>query len=159
MNIKVAGKDDEDKVLQLMKEFMEYYREKHPEWGSSPFLSREELLWSFHDALKNPQTAAFILVEEEDEPIAISSITFWYGMNMQDTVITIDDLYVKNKWRNLGVGSRIVEFVVEMGRRMGFSLIEVMLEDRDTRAEEFCKKLGFRKTENHRYQKKIKLAV
>lgn len=160
MNIKVAGKQDEFKIATLMKEFMDYYRKKHPKWGKCSIMSTEELLWSFHDALENPHTAAFILVEEDNEPVAISTLTFWHGMNTKDTVITIDDLYVRSQWRQHGVGSKIVDYVVDMGRKMGYSTIEVILdEDKNSGAEKFCRKMGFQKTEKDRFQKKIKVAV
>jgi GNAT superfamily N-acetyltransferase len=91
--------------------------------------------------------AHVVLVAEEDEEIVgFVNTHFRPQLHHLAAVGTIDELVVDEDWRGRRIGERLVEEVLEEGRRRGADVMEVTTHNRRERARAFYRRCGFEAT-------------
>ena len=88
-----------------------------------------------------------MLVAEEDGAVAgFVNANFRTQLHHLAPVGTIDELVVDEGRRGCGIGERLVEAVLEEGRRRGADTVEVTTHERREQARAFYRRCGFEAT-------------
>jgi ribosomal protein S18 acetylase RimI-like enzyme len=91
--------------------------------------------------------AHFVLVaEEEGRVVGFVDANFRLQLHHLAPVGTIDELVVDEARRGRRIGERLVEAVLEEGRRRGADTVEVSTNERRERARAFYRRCGFEAT-------------
>jgi ribosomal protein S18 acetylase RimI-like enzyme len=97
------------------------------------------------ELLRDP--AHLVLVAEEDgRVVGYVNANFRPQLHHLAPVGTIDELVVDEGFRGRRIGERLVEAVLEEGRRRGADVVEVATHERRERARAFYRRCGFEAT-------------
>ncbi len=93
----------------------------------------------------DPIFSAFLAESASGEPIAVMTLAECASIYAKGRFAEIMELYVAPAWRSAGVGERLVAHACALGKRKGWTRIEVGAPDvpRWTRTVTFYKRLGF----------------
>ena len=64
-------------------------------------------------------------------------------------IVEISDLVVGHGWQSQGVGTAIIQHLLDMAREAGFGRVEVGVAEANTRAYSLYQRLGFTRLESH----------
>jgi GNAT superfamily N-acetyltransferase len=130
--IRAARADDAEALAPLLDQL------GYPFAGAEVARALGELL---HDP------AHLVLVAEEDgRVVGYVNTNFRPQLHHLAPVGTIDELVVDEGFRGRRIGERLVEAVLEEGRRRGADTVEVTTHERRERARRFYKRCGFEAT-------------
>ena len=97
------------------------------------------------EVLADPAHVALV-AEEDGEVVGYVNANFRPQLHHLAPVGTIDELVVDEAARGRGIGQRLVEAVLEEGRRRGADVVEVTTHERRERARAFYRRCGFEAT-------------
>ncbi len=83
------------------------------------------------------------VAECSGEIVGFISLTFDMGLSEAGKVVVIDELVVREKRRNNGVGSALVEYAIRHAKLTGCCLVELATSFRREDAHRFYEKNGF----------------
>ena len=87
-----------------------------------------------------------LVAEEDEEVVGFVNAHFRPQLHHLAPVGTIDELVVDRDRRRRRIGERLVEEVLEEGRRRGADVVEVTTHNRRERARAFYRRCGFEAT-------------
>jgi GNAT superfamily N-acetyltransferase len=96
------------------------------------------------ELLRDP--AHFVLVAQDGAVVGYVNANFRTQLHHLAPVGTIDELVVDEGRRGRRIGERLVEAVLEEGRRRGADTVEVTTHERRERARVFYRRCGFEAT-------------
>ena len=105
--------------------------------------------------------ATFLMIKIKDYKVVTGKKLTFYDGNIEKgwayaiiwnrtpnkKVLSVQDVFVKEEYRGLGIGKKLIESIVTFGE-MDNAIYKIILECSDTNVE-FYEKLGFRLHENH----------
>ncbi len=97
---------------------------------------------ALHAVLVDPAHVVLLAVDG-DRAVGYVNVNFRLQLHHAGEVATIDELIVSAACRGEGVGTRLVEEVVEIARRRGTDVVEVSSNVRRDAAHRFYERLGF----------------
>lgn len=129
-NITPITEKDFDELILLFKEFSIF--EKSPE---KMINSKEKM------TLEKDYIHGFIARDKNDEIIGYATCFFtyhtWIGKSLY-----MDDLYVREKYRGKGVGSRLIKKVIAFAKEKECNKLRWQVSNWNASAIEFYKKIG-----------------
>ena len=84
------------------------------------------------------------LISHENEAIGYIVVTFGYSLEYHGRDAFIDELFVTASYRNQGVGTKAIEFVLEMCPELGIHALHLEVERTNTAGQALCRKFGFK---------------
>ncbi|AGC43228.1 acetyltransferase [Myxococcus stipitatus DSM 14675] len=131
--VRVATAEDAPLLLSLLREFAEYQGLGQYMRATEPRL-REALA-------AQPPMLRGALVEGPDGVVGFASYTVDFMPWVDSRVLRLDDLYVRQSARGLGLGLALMRHLAEVGSAEGVSVRWEMYPDNDS-ARAFYKRLG-----------------
>jgi GNAT superfamily N-acetyltransferase len=128
--IRLATENDFGKIHALNRQFADFI--KTPE--------KFKITVAQMKAEKN--LFKMLVLEDEDGEIIGFATTFIAWYSWVGKTFYLDDIYVKEKFRHLGLGSKIMEEVIKMAREAGCKKIRWQVSEWNANAINFYKKLG-----------------
>ena len=133
MTIRKMTKDDKEVVLSMEKDL-----------NNSPAVDEaapiEVIRRSFNDATgDNPNLVGYIF-EENDNVLGFAYLTFYYSCEVARNVVMIEELFVKDEYRSLGVGTKFFSWLYKKYPKDIRFKLEVT---RNNRASNLYKRCGF----------------
>ncbi len=131
-NIKIRKAEESDfpAMISLFREFAEF--QKHPERMQNTVAHmREEKDYIF----------AFLALSEPGEIIAYACYSYTYH-TWSGKSIYLDDLYVKPRYRKIGLGKRLLEKVIDEAKRENCHKVRWQVSHWNKNAQEFYKSMG-----------------
>lgn len=135
MNIKIRNinKQDKKEILEMMRIF---YTSDAVYTNGSEEIFNEDIDNCIND---NPYVEGFVF--EKDNIIqGYAMIAKSFSTEFGKSCIWIEDLYIKDEYRGLGIGSSFFKFIEE---KYPHALFRLEVEDYNTRAVNVYKKCGF----------------
>jgi GNAT superfamily N-acetyltransferase len=133
---RLATADDAEQVARLLHDFNTEFDTPSP--GVDVLAGRLRVL------LAGDETIAIVAGAP---PVSVALITerpnVWYA----GRVALLDEMYVVPDLRGQGIGSTVVEHLIELSRRRGVALIEINVDEGDVDAQRFYERHGFSATE------------
>jgi GNAT superfamily N-acetyltransferase len=150
IKIRRANPDDLENIIQLITLLAEFDR-------SLAYLriNKEEL----REALftEQPKTNA-LLAEYDGKTVGIATYYFTYSTFITKPGIWLDDLYILENYRNLGVGKALIEELRLIAKQNNCGRIDWMVARDNSHGIEFYEKLGakiFEEVRHARFEQSV----
>ena len=115
-----------------------------------PF-SAEILGSAIEEMLRRSDLGLFLIAKKDNHEIGFAAISYAWTLEHGGKSAWLDELYVLPEHRGMGVGSLLVEKVVEEAQREGCRAIDLEVEDEHRRAERLYERKGFEKLRRSRW--------
>ena len=125
---------DEPALLELMREF---YQE-----GRIPFEERAART-ALRGVLADPAHGRALLIEVEGAVAGYLAICFGWSLEFHGRDAFLDELYVRERFRGRGIGTRALEVAAEVCRTSGVRALHLEVERSNTRAQSVYRRTGF----------------
>lgn len=106
-------------------------------WPNRPFLTIFNLISRTNRNAADGRGLGLVVVGEDDVPLAYGQFTLW------PTCAEISDLVVTEPLRGQGVGTALIQMLVQRARALGATAFEIGVAMDNTRAAELYRRLGF----------------
>lgn len=141
--IKQATIHDLEEVAELFNAYRMFYKQSSDVEGARHFLS---------ERLKHQESIIFIAVEvEHNKQIGFTQLyPSFSSISMQRSYI-LNDLYVYESYRNLGVGKKLLEAAENYTRQMKVKGIELTTGIENETAQRLYENYGYKKLKEYEY--------
>lgn len=130
-----ATRADVGSVLDLLEEY-------HRQEGLRGH-SRDRIRSVLEDLFEIPNRGRVVLAEDEGEVIGYALVVRRPSFEWASDVAVIDEIFVKGKARERGVGRRMITFVEEYAAVEGLPSITLEVSVLNVSAREFYRSVGF----------------
>lgn len=83
------------------------------------------------------------LIYGGDEVIGYVVLTLGYSLEFAGRDALIDELYILEEYRGVGVGTKVLEFLTEFCNSLGIKAIHLVVERKNNTAHSLYRKMGF----------------
>lgn len=96
------------------------------------------------ELLAGPSTAAILAGRPA---VAVALVTFRPNVWYEGPVALLDELYVRPDLRDQGIGTAVIQHLLDLAAERGVDLIEINVDEGDVDTQRFYERHGFRTTE------------
>lgn len=132
-NLRLATIEDTELVLDFIKELAEY------EHMSDQVVATPALL---KDTIFVQKKAEVIIAEHEGKPVGFALFFHNYSTFLGRPGIYLEDLYVKESMRGMGLGTRILTYLARLATERGCGRLEWACLDWNEPSIQFYKQMG-----------------
>lgn len=143
--------EDEKVYVELNKEFMEFEIRDASFWNDTNDAAYEQFAHTFHEALEHPELVTLFMIEMDNQIIGFMNLMTIYSIWSHGKALILDDLFIKPKHQNKGVGRSSLDFVESFAREQGYKRLQFFSEKSNEGAYAFYTRLGFEPTEMYFY--------
>ena len=143
MNIQIrhANKNDYESVIRIMSQV----QDMHVEWRPDIYKPNENLISEdvFEKIIEN---GTFYVAEENGIVVGVLEIVFRHvesPSHVTRDFIFIDSMAIDEKYRGMGIGHQMFDFLKELKKEKSLDGIELQVNARNYAAYEMYKKYGF----------------
>ena len=143
MNIQIrhANKNDYESVIRIMSQV----QDMHVKWRPDIYKPNEKLIPVdvFEKIIENE---TFYVAEEKSVVVGVLEITFRHVESPSQVtrdVVFIDSMAIDEKYRGMGIGHQMFDFLKELKKEKSLDGIELQVNARNYAAYEMYKKYGF----------------
>ncbi len=94
--------------------------------------------------LVSPELGRFWQVERDGMPMGYIVLTFGFDHEFGGKLGVVTDFYLVEEARGQGLGSQVLQEVIQQAKQLGCKHLELAVLDHNTRAENFYRKLGLK---------------
>jgi ribosomal protein S18 acetylase RimI-like enzyme len=105
--------------------------------------------------LAHKELGLVLIALEEDQAVGFAVITLTWTLEHGGKSAWVDELFVLPEYRNEGLGSTLLEGVLEAARNLGCRAVDLEVVVDQSRAERLYQRYGFRKLERNRWVKSL----
>ncbi|UBF27214.1 GNAT family N-acetyltransferase [Kovacikia minuta CCNUW1] len=135
-----ASVSDIEVLIQLMREF---YEHEHLSFNEQTARSALQLI------LSNHLYGQIYLIRIAQEIIGYLVVTFGFSLEFGGRDAFVDELYIQEKYRRQGIGTKGLQFAEEICQEQGIQALHLEVERENTKAQAVYRKAGF--TDHDRY--------
>ncbi len=129
-----AGRSDIDTLLGLMKD---YYVYDHIPYD--PRASRAAL----EELMGDHSLGRVWVIRSGRETAGYCVLTLWYSLEFRGRAAFIDELFIKEGYRGMGIGTRALGFLKETATALGMKALRLEVERKNVSARRLYEKAGF----------------
>ena len=133
-DFKLAASSDTELLLEMMREF--YAHEELPFEESA---ARQAIT----GILDNDSFGQVFLISVGNEVAGYAVLTFGYSLEFRGRDAIVDELFLYEKHRGRGIGQRALEFLAAVCAENGFHALHLVVERKNTVAQQAYRKFGF----------------
>ena len=133
-SFRVAGSGDLETLLPMVREFWVIERLKFVE---------PEVRRALAGLLAHAEFGRVLLIERAGAPIGYLALTLGYSLEHLGRDAFVDELYVREEHRGIGIGDRAIELAVEECRRLGVRALHLEVDHVNPRARALYERVGF----------------
>lgn len=89
------------------------------------------------------------VIKLDGEAIGYTALTFGFSLEFDGRDGIIDDLYIAPDYRDRGVGSQVVDLILDAARKEGLNAVHLEVEKENMRAKKVYFRAGFKDYERH----------
>lgn len=141
IRIKEVGLPDLDSLVDLFDAYRIFYRQSSDQKAARSFLS---------ERLKRGEAVAFLAVKD-DKAIGFVNCYHQFSSVKMSSFVILNDLYVLDSFRNLGVGRKLIDKVKKYAAENGFSGVQLETEITNEPGNHLYPKSGFYKVPHNLY--------
>jgi GNAT superfamily N-acetyltransferase len=141
--------------IDLLVEFSRNLYEADPVATGGAAFVEEKVRATLTDLLTDPSLGWVWLVKSGQESIGYVVITLGYSLEYHGRDAIIDELYVIDEYRGLGIGTWVVGYVEGKARDLGINALHLEVERTNTRARLLYEKLGYQDQDRYLMTKRL----
>jgi ribosomal protein S18 acetylase RimI-like enzyme len=146
-NLRWATGHDVDAVLALVSEY-------HEQEGLRRH-SRERIRQLLEDLLERPARGKLLLAELDGQPVGYALVIRRFSFEWASEVAVLDEIFIRGKAREKGMGRRMLAFVEEYVAAEGLPSITLEVSVKNVSAREFYRSVGFQRVDREIYARTI----
>lgn len=131
---RLANSADIDTLIKFMRQF--YAIDQYP-------LDEQAAHRTLEKIVADSSLGRAWLISHKNEAIGYIVVTFGYSLEYHGRDAFIDELFVIAGYRNRGVGTKAIEFVLEMCPELGIHALHLEVERTNTTGQALYRKFGF----------------
>ncbi len=112
-------------------------------------LDRDRAASAIHRLIENEAYGHLYVIEVDAAPVGYTALTFGFSLEFDGRDGIIDDLYVAPTYRDQGIGSAVVELVLEAARQEGLNAVHLEVDHENERAKKVYFRAGFKDYKRH----------
>lgn len=120
---------------------------------STELITDKKISLTIRELSNNPNRGRIVIFEECKAAIGYAVLISYWSNEYGGDVLHIDELYVKPDYRGRGIATRFIKQI--LGSKHGAVAFQLEVTPTNTRAENYYRKLGFRKSKNLHLIRKI----
>jgi GNAT superfamily N-acetyltransferase len=132
--VRIAGQQDAGVVAQLLGEFRDWWGNQEPPNDAI----RESVI-----KVMNGGDAEFLLAPHNGEPVGVCQTRFRWSVWKSAEDCWLEDLYVREAARRMGLGRALVNAAIELARARGCRRIELDVNEDNAAALALYQSCGF----------------
>lgn len=110
---------------------------------------------NLREFINNENLGRLWLLNFNNEIVGYIILTFGYSFEYNGRDAFIDELFIKQEFRNKGIGSKTMEFIEQKGKELNINAIHLEVEMLNENAEKLYKNHGFWSNNRKLLNKKI----
>ncbi len=125
-------------VSELFDMYRQYYGKNSDKKIAEKFIS---------ERLQNNESIIFVAIDEKNKTAGFVQVYFSFSSISAASALVLNDLFVKEEYRGLGVGKNLISSVIEYAKSIDTSCISLATKFDNYNAQSLYKKFGFVKDE------------
>ena len=147
LRIFLAKPGDSPEVLQLLTlQFAEHEID----------VPGEQLRDAVEAVLSDERLGFFLLARATDQNVGLACISFCWTLEHGGKSAWLDELYVLSEFRSRGIGSRLIEVVLQKTSDMGCAAVDLEVDVEHLEAERLYQRAGFETLPRSRWVKELR---
>lgn len=134
ITLTVAKSPDIDTIIKFIQELYEHEDIRFDESIAHRALSQ---------LLEDNSLGYVWLILSGEEAIGYVVLTFGYSLEFAGRDALIDELYILEEYRGVGLGTKVLEFITEFCNSLGIKAIHLVVERKNNTAHSLYRKMGF----------------
>lgn len=139
---KQAAVSDEETLMTLRREFCEHEPFPNP-------LDEKTNCAVLRRLIENESFGRIWLILVEDEAAGYVVLSFGYSLEYAGRDALIDELFLREKFRGIGIGKRIIAFIEDFCREQNIKAVHLEVERENIAAKSLYHKAGFVDHDRH----------
>ena len=134
IQFRLANFADINTLVEFMRQF--YSIDQYP-------LDQQVARTALEKIVGDPSLGRVWLINHEYEAIGYIAVTFGYSLEYHGRDAFIDELFVTASYRNQGIGTKAIQFVLEVCPELGIHALHLEVERTNTAGQALYRKFGF----------------
>jgi len=109
-------------------------------------ISEDNIIRTTNESISNPERIQIFIMRTSAVSIGYGIITFSWSNEYGGEIIHIDEMYIKEEYRNMCIGSHFIRHILELYKNAVLCTLEVTPENKN--ALRFYERLGFNLSAN-----------
>ena len=139
-NFKTAETENIPTILEMMEEFYAIDNYKFDK------LTTEKNLLGF---INNNDFGKLWMIEFDGQIVGYVCLTFGFSFEYGGKLAFIDELFIKQDFRNIGLGRQAIDFIESQAPQLGIKTIHLEVEKHNERGMGLYLKSGFKESGRH----------
>ncbi|MCL5028087.1 MAG: GNAT family N-acetyltransferase [Bacteroidetes bacterium] len=134
INSKAADHEEINEIIEMMNIF---YQHEQLEFN------HEKNLKIVHELLNNSDLGKIWLIQSNNETAGYLILTYGFSVEYGGRFALIDEFYIKQEFRNKGIGTETLKFVEENCKANGVETIHLQVKNFNSSAKKLYAALGY----------------
>jgi GNAT superfamily N-acetyltransferase len=141
--------------IDILVEFSRNLYEADPAATGGSIFLEEKVRATLTQLLTDPSMGWVWLVRSDNKPIGYVVIALGYSLEYHGRDAIIDELYIIDEYRGLGIGTWVLGYVEGKARDLGINALHLEVERTNTRARLLYEKLGYQDLDRYLMTKRL----
>ncbi len=146
---------DKDTWVELNKEFIAYEASASEVWEYTSKASERDMGETFGEAMKCKELILLLLIESDGLPVGYVNILKGFSVWSRGKMLTIDDMYIRDEYRDLGIGSITMKYIEDYAKENGYKRVQALGNKTNKKSNVFYLAKGYKSTDMNLFVKFI----
>lgn len=138
---------DKDVWVELNREFIDYEANDSEVWEAINRISKRQLDEVFDEAMKNKEHILLLILECDGFPVGFMNVLRGFSVWSRGKVLTIDDMYIRDEYRDQGIGSAGMEYIEKLAIEGGYKRVQALGNKTNKKSNVFYLSKGYMATD------------
>ncbi len=138
MVVKIATTDDIEEIATLLEVLFMLEKEFEPD--------KNKQINALKTIINNQNIGHILVLKNEGEIVATLSLLYTVSTALGTKVAILEDMIVSPKYRRKGFGTLLLKSALKFAQENGCTRVTLLTDSSNIKAQQFYKKIGFKKS-------------